>query len=108
MDLDVDDDMPIVPVFNQPLDMINKIGISRYEEAPTKTQNTLKIEKITEVSLRVNTPLKHTHTPTFLNIKIQHHTTNQFQLITNNPKTTETSQTSPLEQRRDPIRHLQL
>lgn len=56
MDLDVDDDMPIVPVFNQPLDMINKIGISRYEEAPTKTQNTLKIEKITEVSLRVNTP----------------------------------------------------
>lgn len=56
MDIDADDDIPIIPVFNQPLDMINKIGISKYEDASAKTQNTLKIEKISEVPLRVKTP----------------------------------------------------
>lgn len=50
--MDIDDGMPIPQLVNQPLDLINKIGITKYEDKGT--QNTLRLEKLSEVPLRVN------------------------------------------------------
>lgn len=49
--MDIDDGMPIPQLVNQPLDLISKIGITKYEDKGT--QNTLKLEKLSEVPLRV-------------------------------------------------------
>lgn len=89
--MDLDDDMPII-VVEQPLDLINKIGITKYKD---KAQPTLKIEKISEVPLRV-------HQLTFYIIIIP-----IIIIIINIYNIIETCQTRTLEQRRDPIRDIQ-
>ena len=47
------DEVTIIPTFNQPLEMINKIGISRYSEGSTGSPRGPKIEKTNELQLRV-------------------------------------------------------